>query len=229
MNRAILALAATVLTLSTGACSKEQPAKPAAPATPTTPSTPPAPAAPAKPVTPAAPDAPAATGGLLDLTVKDIEGKDVPLSKYAGKVLLVVNVASKCGNTPQYAALEKLYTSRKEKGLVILGFPANDFGHQEPGTEAEIKAFCTGTYQVDFPMFAKVIVKGDGKCELYKRLAAATPGADKDAKPLGEPEWNFAKYLVNRKGEVIARFKASASPSSPAVTEAIDAALAESR
>ena len=165
---------------------------------------------------------PASDSSVLALIVKDIDGKDVALSRYAGKVLLIVNVASKCGNTPQYEGLQALYESRKDKGLVVLGFPANDFGEQEPGSEAEIKSFCTDTYHVTFPMFSKVKVNGDDACELYKNLAAAKPDG---RAALGAPEWNFAKYLVNRKGEVVAKFKASTSPQEEAVLKAIDDAL----
>ncbi|HZW07809.1 MAG TPA: glutathione peroxidase [Phycisphaerales bacterium] len=164
--------------------------------------------------------------------VKDIDGKDVSLAGYKGKVVLVVNVASKCGYTPQYTGLQELYTSRKEQGLVVLGFPSNDFGKQEPGTEADIRSFCAGTYNVDFPMFAKVDVTGADACELYRRLAAATPGDDKSkplgepkSKPLGEPKWNFTKYLINRKGEVVAKFDPKVTPGDAKLTAAIDAAL----
>ncbi|MFT3686119.1 MAG: glutathione peroxidase [Phycisphaerales bacterium] len=180
MKSTLLTVALAGLTLAAG-CSKDQPAKQPA-STTTKPAT-----APATPAAPAKTDAKPADAPILSLTVKDIDGKDVPLSQYAGKVLLVVNVASKCGNTPQYAALEKLYESRKDKGLVILGFPANDFGKQEPGSEADIKTFCTDNYHVTFPMFSKVVVKGDGKCELYKLLAAAKPAAPRSpsASPSG--------------------------------------------
>lgn len=178
----------------------------------------------------AKPDETAKKGtGVLDLTVKDINGKDVNLVDYKGKVVLIVNVASKCGYTPQYAGLEKLYKAKKEKGFVILGFPADNFGHQEPGTDAEIKAFCTGTYNVDFPMFSKVEVKGEKACELYKRLAAATPAAadgKKAGKPLGEPGWNFTKYLVNKNGEVVAKFDSGVKPEDAKLDAAIEAALA---
>lgn len=214
MNTALLACALAGLVL-TSCSSKDQPAKPAA-------------GAGAKGAAPAATPPksdpkPAVVSGPLDLTVKNIDGKDVSLAEYKGKVVLVVNVASKCGYTPQYAGLEKLYAAKKGQGLVLLGFPSNDFGKQEPGTEAEIKAFCTGTYNVDFPMFAKVDVKGEHTCELYKQLAAATPGG---AKPLGEPKWNFTKYLIDRKGVVVAKFDSAVAPDDAKLTAAIDAALA---
>ncbi|HYD00577.1 MAG TPA: glutathione peroxidase [Phycisphaerales bacterium] len=158
------------------------------------------------------------------MTVKSIDGKDVSLADYHGKVVLVVNVASKCGYTPQYAGLQSLYASKKDRGLVVLGFPSNDFGRQEPGSEQDIKAFCAENYSVDFPMFAKVDVTGADACELYKRLAAATPGDDK-AKPLGEPKWNFTKYLINRRGEVLAKFDPKVEPDDAALTSAIDGEL----
>lgn len=140
----------------------------------------------------------------LDFTLKDIDGKPVKLARYQGKVILAVNVASKCGNTPQYAGLEKLYEKYKEKGLVVLGFPANEFGMQEPGTNKEIKEFCSSTYKVAFPMFSKIVVKGEGQNAFYKYLT------DKKTDPKfgGDIEWNFAKFLINRKGEIVARIGA---------------------
>jgi len=170
-----------------------------------------------------APAAAAEGGGALDLVVKDIDGKDVNLAGYKGKVVLVVNVASRCGYTPQYAGLEELYTLKKDAGLVVLGFPSNDFGRQEPGTEAEIKAFCTEKYSVTFPMFAKVRVKGEGACDLYRRLAAAT---DAGNAPLGEPKWNFTKYLIDRKGKVVGKFDSKVAPDDSTLSAAIDAAIA---
>ena len=161
---------------------------------------------------------------VLNFVVKDIDGKPVNLGRYAGKVVMLVNVASKCGNTKQYAPLEALYKKYKSKGLVILGFPANDFGMQEPGTEPEIKAFCSLTYKVDFPMFSKITVKpGDMQAPLYKFLT------DKEANPkFSAPiEWNFAKFLINRKGEIIGRIPAGTSPDKPEVVEMIEKALAE--
>jgi glutathione peroxidase len=159
----------------------------------------------------------------LNFTMKDIDGKDVPLRKYQGKVLLVVNVASRCGNTPQYSALQSAYEKYHQQGFAVLGFPANDFGKQEPGTEAEIKEFCTAKYNVSFPMFSKIVVKGDGQAPLYHYLT------DKATNPAygGDIEWNFAKFLINRKGEVVARFPAKMNPSSPEIVEAIEKALAE--
>jgi glutathione peroxidase len=157
---------------------------------------------------------------IYDFTVKNIDGKDVPLSKFKGKVLLVVNVASKCGNTPQYAGLEKLYKEQHKNGFAILGFPANQFGGQEPGSDAEIKEFCSKTYDVNFPMFSKIVVKGDGEHPLYKWMIATGPRQE-------DIEWNFAKFLIGRDGKVIARFSPKTQPDSPEITDAIQKALAD--
>jgi glutathione peroxidase len=135
--------------------------------------------------------------------VKDIDNKPVKLSKYKGKVLLIVNVASKCGFTPQYAGLEKLYQKYKDKGLVILGFPCNQFGGQEPGTAKEIKEFCKTTYGVTFPLFHKIDVNGSKKTSLYKYLETVFPG---------DIGWNFTKFLVDRKGVPIKRFASDVKP-----------------
>lgn len=150
----------------------------------------------------------------LNFVVKDIDGKTVNLGRYQGNVILVVNVASKCGNTPQYASLEKIYADYKAKGFTVLAFPANDFGQQEPGTNQEIKAFCAETYKVAFPLFSKITVKGDDTAPLYKFLT------DKATDPMfGAPiEWNFAKFLINRKGEIVARFPAKTDPMKDAAT-----------
>ncbi|HEY3266267.1 MAG TPA: glutathione peroxidase [Armatimonadota bacterium] len=160
---------------------------------------------------------------LLDRTMKDIDGKPVNLSRYKGKVLLFVNTASLCGNTPQYAGLEKVYREYKAKGLVVLGFPANNFGAQEPGSNGEIKQFCTSHYAVSFPMFSKISVKGPDQDPLYAYLTSSKT----DPKFAGDVEWNFAKFLVNRKGEVVARFPAGHAPTEPDVIAAIEKALAE--
>ncbi len=160
----------------------------------------------------------------LNYIARDINGKAVNLGRYAGKVVMIVNVASKCGNTPQYAPLEALYKKYKSKGLVILGFPANDFGAQEPGTDKEIKEFCELTYKVDFPMFSKVTVKpGEMQAPLYKYLT------EKETNPkFGGPiEWNFAKFLLNRKGEIIERIPARTSPDKAEIVAMIEKALAE--
>lgn len=158
----------------------------------------------------------------LNFIVKDIQGKPINLARYQGSVIMVVNVASKCGNTPQYASLEKLYEKYKDKGLVILGFPANEFGAQEPGTDKEIKEFCELTYKVQFPMFSKIVVKGEGQAPFYKFLT------DKTTNPkFGGPiEWNFAKFLIGRNGEIVGRVKAGTDPSTPAVVAEIEKALA---
>jgi glutathione peroxidase len=156
---------------------------------------------------------------IYDFTMKNINGKDVPLKHFKGKVLLVVNVASYCGNTPQYKGLEKLYAERKKDGLEVLGFPANQFGAQEPGTDAQIKEFCEKTYSVTFPMFSKIVVKGEGEHPLYQWLIANAPRHE-------DIEWNFAKFLIGRDGTVVARFGPRVQPDSAEVTEAINKALA---
>lgn len=158
---------------------------------------------------------------IYDFTMNNIDGKPVKLSHYKGKVLLIVNVASKCGNTPQYKDLEALYKAKHRSGLVILGFPANNFGQQEPGTDPEIKQFCKSTYDVTFPMFSKISVKGDDEHPLYKWLIAHSDQPDADI------DWNFAKFVIGRDGSVVARFKAKIKPDSPEVTAAIESALAK--
>ncbi len=162
---------------------------------------------------------------VLNFTMKDINGKKVHLSKYAGNVIMIVNTASLCGNTPQYAALQKLYDKYKDQGLVILGFPSNDFGQQEPGTNKQIKEFCSLTYSVNFPMFSKIVVKGKGQAPLYQYLTS------KKTNPqfAGEIEWNFAKFLISRKGEIIARYPASEDPTKPEVVQAIEQELGKER
>ncbi len=165
-------------------------------------------------------DAPAA-GSVHDFTMKSIDGADVPLARYKGKVLLIVNVASKCGYTPQYEALQELYRRYKDKGLAVLGFPANNFGWQEPGTDAEIKTFCTTKYNVTFDMFSKISVKGSDQHPLYTYLTS------EDANPAtaGAVKWNFTKYLVNKDGHVIARFNSGTTPLSDELVKAVEAAL----
>ena len=153
---------------------------------------------------------------LYELTVNSLDGKPVDLAQYKGHVVLVVNTASKCGYTPQYAGLEKLYLAYKAKGVVVLGFPSDDFAHQEPGTPEEIAAFCTKKYNVTFPLFEKVVVKkGEGQAPVYQFLTTGFPA----------PGWNFCKYLVNAKGEVIKEFPSKITPESPELLSAIDAAL----
>jgi glutathione peroxidase len=169
---------------------------------------------------PLAGDAPK-TASIYNFVVKDIDGKDVKLSQYQGKVLLIVNVASKCGNTPQYEGLQKLYMQYKDKGLVVLGFPANNFKDQEPGSDAQIKEFCSTTYGVTFPMFSKISVKGDDIDPLYQYLTS-----DKDHSELaGEITWNFNKFLVDPSGKVVARFATADKPESEKVISAIQKAL----
>jgi glutathione peroxidase len=163
------------------------------------------------------------TPAVLNFKMKDIDGKDVDLSTFAGKVVLIVNTASKCGYTPQYADLEAVYEKYKDKGLVILGFPANEFGQQEPGTNDEIKAFCAEKYSVTFPMFAKVVVKGEGICGLYKHLTTS----DTNPKFAGEIKWNFTKFLIGRDGSIINRFESKVKPTSDDMTKAIEAELAK--
>ncbi len=160
-------------------------------------------------------------GTLYDVPVKDIDGKDTSLDAYKGKVLLIVNVASKCGNTPQYAALESEYKEYKGKGFEVLGFPCNQFKSQEPGTDADIKQFCTEKYGVTFPMFDKLEVNGPDRHPLYALLAGA------DSPYPGDIKWNFTKFLVGRDGKILARFEPTTKPDSPQVVEAIDAALAK--
>jgi glutathione peroxidase len=155
----------------------------------------------------------------LDFTLPDIEGKPYPLKQHLGKVVMLVNVASRCGNTPQYAGLEALYEKHKGDGLVIIGVPANNFGAQEPGANSEIKEFCTSTYHVTFPMLGKVSVKGDDITPLYRFLTT------KSSKP-GEIGWNFAKFLVGRDGQVVDRFEPGMKPEDPKLVASVEQALA---
>jgi glutathione peroxidase len=157
---------------------------------------------------------------VYNFTLPSIDGEPTSLSNYKGKVILLVNVASRCGFTPQYSALESLYEKYKDQGLVILGFPANNFGGQEPGTNAEIKSFCSTKYYVSFPMFAKVSVKGADCTPLYQYLTQqANPSLTGDIK------WNFTKFLVDRNGNVVARFESKVKPDSPEVVDAIEKLL----
>ncbi len=166
-----------------------------------------------------------AADSVLDFNMKDIDGKEVDLSKYKGDVILIVNVASKCGYTPQYADLEEVYEKYKDQGFTILAFPANEFGAQEPGTNAEIKSFCTKNYGVTFPVFSKIVVKGEGMHPLYSFLTSEKT----DPKFSGDIPWNFTKFLVDRDGKVVARFKPGDKPDSELVTKAIESALAEKK
>ncbi len=178
---------------------------------------------------------------VQSIPVKSIDGAESSLAAYEGRVLLVVNVASKCGLTPQYAGLEALYKTYAPRGLEILGFPANNFGAQEPGTDAEIKDFCSTKYDVSFPMFSKISVKGDDQHPLYKALTAAQPkaetpeGSNFKARLEGygikidndvDVMWNFEKFLVDKTGAVVARFSPDTPPDHPLVIAAIDRALA---
>ena len=156
----------------------------------------------------------------LNFNVKSIDGKDVALSKYAGKVVLVVNVASKCGYTKQYAGLQQLHESYKDKGVALLGFPANEFGGQEPGSDEDIKAFCSTKYNVSFDMFSKLVVKGAGQDPFFKHLTD-------NATPAGDIGWNFEKFLIGKDGKIAGRFKSGVAPESAEMKAAIDAALAK--
>ncbi len=158
---------------------------------------------------------------VYEFTMNSIDGKPLPLASFKGKVMLIVNVASKCGFTPQYEGLEAVYEKYKEQGLVIVGFPANNFLAQEPGTNEEIKTFCSTKYNVKFPLYSKISVKGEDKAPLYQFLTDATA----NPKTGGEIKWNFTKFLVDRDGKVIARFESAVKPESPEVTSAIEKAL----
>lgn len=153
---------------------------------------------------------------VYDFTMNSIDGKATPLASFKGKVVLIVNVASQCGYTPQYAGLEALYEKYRDRGFVIAGFPANNFGSQEPGSNEEIKQFCSRNYSVKFPMFAKISVAGADKAPLYRFLTSATGG---------EIEWNFTKILVGKDGKVVQRFESAVEPDSPEVVAAVEAAL----
>lgn len=176
-----------------------------------------------------------------NFNVKKINGQDASLKDYQGKVMLVVNVASKCGLTPQYEGLEKIYKTYHEKGLVVLGFPANEFLAQEPGSNEEIQQFCTMNYGVDFPMFEKIVVKGEGQHPLYHYLTTTRPVTTmkeggsliarlKDKGLLSGKEndikWNFEKFLVNKKGEVVDRFSPELDPMDPVIVKAVERELA---
>lgn len=159
----------------------------------------------------------------LDFKVLDIKGKPVNLSDFKGKVVLIVNVASKCGYTPQYEQLEQIYEKYKSRRFVVLGFPANEFKQQEPGTNEEILNFCTSKYNVSFPMFSKIVVKGEGQAELYKFLTDSETDPDFS----GEITWNFEKFLLDRDGAIIARYKPKIRPDDPEVISTIEKALSK--
>jgi len=161
------------------------------------------------------------TTNVYDFTVKDIMGDQVDLSDYQGRVLLIVNVASKCGYTKHYSSLEQLYRTYKSKGLVILGFPANDFGAQEPGTNEEIAEFCRASFNVTFPMFSKIRVKGPEKAPLYAYLTEG--GGNQEF--AGALEWNFVKFLINRNGKIVHRFSHRLDPLDAEFVAAVESAL----
>jgi glutathione peroxidase len=171
---------------------------------------------------PAAPSADNSPVSPLDFTVKTIHGQDQHLSDFKGKVVMIVNVASKCGFTKQYKPLEAMYAKYADQGFVIVGFPANNFGQQEPGSNAQIEEFCKSTFDVKFPMMAKISVKGDDKAPLYKFLTDSATNGDF----AGEIGWNFTKFIVDRNGNVIARFASQTSPDQPVVVDEIEKALA---
>jgi len=158
---------------------------------------------------------------IYDFTIKTIDGEKISLKTYHGKVVLLVNVASKCGFTPQYTALEAVYEKYKDRGLVIVGIPANNFAQQEPGTNEEIKKFCSSKYMVTFPMMSKVSVLGDDKTPLYVFLT----GKGTDPKFAGDIKWNFTKFLFDRNGNPVARFEPNVTPDSAQVTAAIESTL----
>ena len=157
-----------------------------------------------------------AASSIHEFSMNSIDGKPAPLAAYKGKIVLVVNVASRCGYTPQYTGLEALYQKYKSQGLVIVGFPANNFGMQEPGTDEEIKTFCSSKYNVTFPIYSKISVKGGDKAPLYEYLTS-TGG--------GEVKWNFTKFLVGRDGKVITRFESAVTPESTDIVSAVEKAL----
>src|SRR5277367_5036450 len=161
-----------------------------------------------------------AASSIYEFTLPSIDGKPLPLANFKGKVVLVVNVASRCGFTPQYSALESIYEKYKDQGFVIIGFPANNFAGQEPGTNEEIAKFCSGKYNVQFPVYGKSSVKGDDQAPLYTYLT-------KEANPAlaGDIKWNFTKFLVDRHGNVVQRFESAVTPDSPEVIAAIEAQL----
>ena len=161
-----------------------------------------------------------AAASLYQVPLKDIDGKPTSLKPYEGKVLLVVNVASKCGFTPQYAGLEALQQKYKDQGLLVLGFPCNQFGGQEPGTDEEIKQFCSSKYQVTFPLFDKIDVNGPNRHPLYALLAG------KESPFPGDIRWNFSKFLIGRDGKILKRFDSGVKPNAPELVQAMETALA---
>jgi glutathione peroxidase len=163
-----------------------------------------------------------AASNIYDFTLPSIDGKPMPLADFKGKVVLVVNVASRCGYTPQYSALEALYEKYKDQGFVIVGFPANNFGGQEPGSNEEIKTFCSRKYNVTFPLYSKVSVKGDDQTPIYQYLTKQTGPSI-----AGEIKWNFTKFLVDRNGQVVQRFESAVTPDSKEVVSAVENQLSQ--
>ena len=164
------------------------------------------------------PTAPSTEKSMYEFIMKDIDGRDVKLDAYKDKVVMIVNVASKCGYTPQYEGLQALYDKNKDKGFVILGFPANNFMGQEPGSEAEIKEFCSSKYKVTFPLFAKISVKGEDQHPLYNFLTNKAT----DPEFSGDISWNFNKFLLDRSGKVVARFGSKDTPEGESITSAVE-------
>jgi len=171
---------------------------------------------------------------LYEIPIRRIDGSEAKLGEYAGEVLMIVNVASQCGKTPQYAGLEQLYANYRDRGFAVLGFPANDFGAQEPGTNDEIQEFCRTVYGVDFPMFAKIAVTGTEKHPLYRYLTQSMPKAEfpagmtEKARPAAEEaeiRWNFEKFLIGRDGRTAARFAPEMTPEDPRVVSMIESEL----
>jgi glutathione peroxidase len=160
---------------------------------------------------------------LYSIPLKTIDDRPATLQAYAGKVLLIVNVASQCGFTPQYEGLQSLYQKYQARGLEVLGFPSNDFGQQEPGTEAEIKEFCSSRYHVTFPMFSKIHIAGSEPHPLYAALTG------KDSPKAGPVQWNFGKFLIGRDGRILARYDSDTEPDSAELTKAVESALAASK
>ena len=158
---------------------------------------------------------------ILDFSMKNIDGKTVPLSTYKGKVVLIVNVASECGFTPQYKDLQELYSKYRDRGFVILGFPANNFGAQEPGTDAQIKSFCSTQYHVTFDMFSKISVSGTDQHPLYRFLTSP----ESDPRFAGPVRWNFQKYLIDRNGVIVGKFMSAVTPMSKEIVSAMETAL----
>ncbi len=217
MRQSILSVTTCLLLSCFWACGQPETKKEAGPKIAA--AVPEAPADGAKVPAPTGPtDVPKAT--RIDHTVQDIDGADVNLAEYRGRAMLIVNTASECGNTPQYAGLQELHQKYGDRGLTVLGFPSNDFGGQEPGTQEEIKAFTKEKFGVTFPLFAKIKTKGAGQAPLYKSLTK-----DSRAPFRGEVQWNFAKFLVDVNGQVVARFGNKVEPTSAEVIEAIENAL----